>query len=278
MSEWRGIEKVDNPLFNERKWTIISQPNLQLEQQATSSPPFPHFSLVYQFQTTSPRITHSYPIPASRRCESSRLAHSQDIENPVFQRRNHISLPKPIERIINRPFIHLQLFDSFSMPPLPPYPRVVMRLRPGQEKRVFTTDEDALLTQLVSEFGDHAWTDISKRMPGRSCRQCRERWSLYLSPAVSNGPWATEEDSRLLDLYRAHGPRWTDIAKHYPTRTPNNIKNRFRQLERIARRLPLFTPPAWGTIMVAWPMPAGRAGILVPVYPVVEVVPPAVAK
>lgn len=43
----------------------------------------------------------------------------------------------------------------------------------------------------------------------------------------------------LIRLYQIVGPKWTVIAKNFRTRTPENIKNRHTQLQRLSR----FNPP-----------------------------------
>jgi hypothetical protein len=111
-----------------------------------------------------------------------------------------------------------------------------------REKRSFTTDEDAKLAELVSQHGEHAWHEIERFMPGRSSRQCRERWTLYLSPGVANEPWTVEEDMVLMRLYSVLGPKWTVIAKNFSKRTPNNVKNRQKQILRRAQRMARITP------------------------------------
>lgn len=153
--------------------------------------------------------------------------------------------------------------------PVAPFPGLVLAGRPRQEKRAFSADEDARLTDLVRELGDRAWNEIEQRMPGRSCRQCRERWNLYLSPNVSNDPWTLEEDAQLAQLFQAFGPKWTLIANHFPKRTPNNVKNRQKQLQRRTLRVSRLSPAQMG---VATPRTVGKVeaeqgktGIIVPI-------------
>jgi hypothetical protein len=107
-------------------------------------------------------------------------------------------------------------------------------------KSLFTTAEDQTLTQLVESLGDANWHEIAAQMPGRTVRQCRERWNLYLSPDVSMRPWSPDEDALLLRLYAVIGPKWTIIAKQFQARTANTIKNRQKQLQRRLQRLTRF--------------------------------------
>lgn len=100
----------------------------------------------------------------------------------------------------------------------------------------FTTEEDNRLIQLVEQYGAQNWSGIANFMPGRSARQCRERWKNYLNPEISNEPWTPEEDQILLDKYKEFGKKWSQIAKFFNKRTDINVKNRFHFLERQEKR------------------------------------------
>jgi len=53
----------------------------------------------------------------------------------------------------------------------------------------------------------------------------------------SNKPWTEEEDKLLFQLYKEKGSVWSVIARCFPGRTENNLKNRFYStLRRIARK------------------------------------------
>mmetsp|Transcript_732 Transcript_732/g.687 ORF Transcript_732/g.687 Transcript_732/m.687 type:complete len:190 (+) Transcript_732:418-987(+) len=62
---------------------------------------------------------------------------------------------------------------------------------------------------------------------GRSGKQCRDRWSNHLCPAVKKGDWTDEEDELIYTLHQRYGCSWSKIAKFVPNRTENTIKNRF---------------------------------------------------
>ncbi|EAY11671.1 Myb-like DNA-binding domain containing protein [Trichomonas vaginalis G3] len=70
-------------------------------------------------------------------------------------------------------------------------------------------------------------------MKSRSARQCRERWNNYLSPNHDHGPWTKEEDVLLDDLIIKYGSKWTKIVQHFPKRTANVVRNRFKQRARL---------------------------------------------
>jgi hypothetical protein len=102
----------------------------------------------------------------------------------------------------------------------------------GIRKIKFTHDEDVLLTDLVARYGDGDWAAVAEQMPGRNVRQCRERWFNYLSPSVTNGPWSSEDDARLLEKTREFGSRWKSLTQFFPGRTDINIKNHYITLTR----------------------------------------------
>ncbi|OHT13423.1 hypothetical protein TRFO_16403 [Tritrichomonas foetus] len=103
-------------------------------------------------------------------------------------------------------------------------------------RQMFTTEEDNRLVELVKEHGDKNWRVISKHMPNRTTRQCRERYRNYLSPKVTNGPWTAEEDLLLEQKYIEYGPKWATIAQFFKSRSDVNIKNRWASNRHKATR------------------------------------------
>lgn len=97
-------------------------------------------------------------------------------------------------------------------------------------RQLFSYEEDEQLKKLVEQFGDKDWKFIARKMPGRSTRQCRERYKNYLSPEIKNGPWTKEEDELLREKYNEYGPHWSSISKFFKSRSDVNIKNRWSAL------------------------------------------------
>ena len=120
---------------------------------------------------------------------------------------------------------------------LPPPSLPVPSQKSRKKKEPFTPEEDQKIRDFVAEKGTHCWTDVLELLPGRSTRQCRERWNLYLDPNVCNEPWGPEDEARLLHMYCVFGPKWTLIAKAFPNRTANNVKNKLKQCVRRAQKL-----------------------------------------
>jgi hypothetical protein len=107
-------------------------------------------------------------------------------------------------------------------------------------RRPFTAEEDAKLIEAMSANGASAgWDYVATQMPGRSPRQCRERWVGYLSPDIRVEPWTDVEDQHLLNEVSRVGYTWTTIALSFSGRSSNDIKNRwYSHLKDIAVRGP----------------------------------------
>ncbi|MDR0632808.1 MAG: hypothetical protein LBF84_01575 [Holosporales bacterium] len=99
-------------------------------------------------------------------------------------------------------------------------------------KHRFTQKEDAQLRTLVEQYGASNWWDIAEGMPGRTGKQCRERWINHLSPEINNSMWTAEEDRILLEQQALLGNQWARIALFLPGRSVAGIKNRWALLQR----------------------------------------------
>lgn len=99
----------------------------------------------------------------------------------------------------------------------------------GVKRRRFTESEDILILHLIKKIGIHNWNTIAKFLPGRTGKQCRDRFYNYLKEPHTFLPWTKEEDDMLLRLLKIVGPKWAAISKYIPKRSGNDLKNRWHK-------------------------------------------------
>jgi hypothetical protein len=110
-------------------------------------------------------------------------------------------------------------------------------LDPAIHKGPFTPDEDQLIINFVAQNGPRTWPQITSILPHRSAKQCRERWFNHLDPSVVKTEWTAQEDKFIFQQVEQHGPKWSVIAKTFPGRSDNAIKNRWNS--SVSKRIQL---------------------------------------
>jgi hypothetical protein len=108
-------------------------------------------------------------------------------------------------------------------------------------RRKFTVDEDLRLRSLVEQIGSRHWETVASFMPGRTARQCRDRYKNYLVESLVAAPWTPEEDQVLQAKHAEIGPKWVEISRHLSGRSGNAVKNRWHK--HIAKMAPQEKAP-----------------------------------
>ena len=94
-------------------------------------------------------------------------------------------------------------------------------------KRICTQIEDEVIKYVVEKYQTKDWKFVSRFLPNRSSRQCRERYNLYLANGIRKEPWNEEEDALILKTVREVGNNWKLLSNLLKGRTTNDIKNRY---------------------------------------------------
>jgi hypothetical protein len=104
-------------------------------------------------------------------------------------------------------------------------------------KSKFSPAEDRHLKDVIESFGCEDWGQVASYMPDRNSRQCRERWNNYVNPAIMKMPWIPHEENLLDQKFAEFGPKWKEIAKFFPNRSKNYVKNHWMTKQRRIRKM-----------------------------------------
>jgi hypothetical protein len=98
---------------------------------------------------------------------------------------------------------------------------------------VWTTDEHNKLKDAVQMHGGNDWVAIAALVPGRTKKQCTNRWYNTLGRNTDgatgrSGRWTEDEDSKLKDAVQMHGGKdWAATAALIPGRSKEQCWKRW---------------------------------------------------
>jgi len=96
-----------------------------------------------------------------------------------------------------------------------------------RNRRTFLPVEDFILKVTMETYPFVSWGEVAKHIPGRTARQCRDRWNYYLSPDLVAHQWTAEDDQLLSEKIKQLGTQWAKILQFFPGISYNSLKNRY---------------------------------------------------
>jgi hypothetical protein len=111
-------------------------------------------------------------------------------------------------------------------------------------RRCWTLEEDAKLIGAVTNAPKKKhnreyktdWVAVAALVPGRTGKQCGNRWRDVLNPSIDwalgrTGKWSLDEDDKLKDAVQTHGDKdWVVIATLVPGRTRAQCSRRWKDV------------------------------------------------
>jgi hypothetical protein len=112
----------------------------------------------------------------------------------------------------------------------------------------WTEKEDNKLARAVTRHGDKDWVIITALVPGRTKKQCRNRWHTALNPSLALtagklGKWTEAEDVKLVHALQMYGGKnWDAITALVPDRTKRQCSSRWHDV--LKHSIDLATGPS----------------------------------
>lgn len=107
------------------------------------------------------------------------------------------------------------------------------QINPNLKKGCWSDEEEHQLLYLLSKHGKK-WSLIEKEMKSRSGKQIRHHYLNVIDQSSNRDPFTSEEDAKIIVLYKKFGCKWKQISSFFENRTSDSIKSRFyNKIKRI---------------------------------------------
>ena len=139
-----------------------------------------------------------------------------------------LSLPLPL----------VETFDFGTLADTHATKEVVSESGQNKQRRQWTFKEDQLLLHAIcavnilaeceramGKSSRASWPRIAELVPGRLPRQCWDRFSNHVDPAIDHSSFRRDEIDTVARLHRELGNQWARISNSLPRRTPMQVKN-----------------------------------------------------
>ncbi|KAF5771360.1 putative transcription factor MYB family [Helianthus annuus] len=94
------------------------------------------------------------------------------------------------------------------------------------KKGLWSPDEDQKLRDYILNNGVGCWSFVAVHAGlQRNGKSCRLRWINYLRPGLKRGKFTLHEEELIMTLHGMLGNKWSQMSRHLPGRTDNEIKN-----------------------------------------------------
>tara|TARA_B100001094_G_scaffold100626_1_gene96787 strand:- start:1081 stop:2028 length:948 start_codon:yes stop_codon:yes gene_type:complete len=88
--------------------------------------------------------------------------------------------------------------------------------------------EDDLLEEAVRKNGKCTWSQISDMVPGKTGKQCCDRWRVHLKGATGRNVWGKQDDAALEKAVHELGHNWTLVARAVTGKTNRQCRDRYK--------------------------------------------------
>ena len=103
------------------------------------------------------------------------------------------------------------------------------------KRRKWKAEEDDILRSYV---GDKiSWVRVADSIPGRTGKQCRDRYKRAIQPDIRLEPFTRAEQCFVLAMQEIVGNKWVQIAKAMDRRSECQVKNTWYGISKKRGRL-----------------------------------------